>query len=210
MTVDAVPNEPNGDAPPVLRPLDAHAMPLWRKGQIIAGALRGVFHHLRGRPGRLPIIHRQVSIREHHGTVRLGHLAEIHDRVVLSAIGTETDQALVAIGNRTSVWYGTVITARRNVTIGSECAISWNCSILDDDMHDVLELQDYKLSSRGPQPVVIGDHVWIGAGAIVLKGVTIGRDAIVAAGAIVTRDVPAATLVAGAPACVIRRVAGWR
>jgi acetyltransferase-like isoleucine patch superfamily enzyme len=49
-------------------------------------------------------------------------------------------------------------------------------------------------------PIIIGDDVWIGFGAIILKGVTIGKGAIVAAGALVTRDVAPFTIVAGNPA----------
>ena len=47
---------------------------------------------------------------------------------------------------------------------------------------------------------------WIGAAATILPGVTIGADSVVAAGAVVTHDVPPATLVAGAPATVIRSI----
>ena len=54
--------------------------------------------------------------------------------------------------------------------------------------------------------VVIGDKAWIGFNSIVLKGVSIGERAIVAAGSVVTRDVPAATVVAGNPARVIREI----
>ena len=59
-----------------------------------------------------------------------------------------------------------------------------------------------------PSPIRIGQNVWIGAGAIVLPGVTIGDGAIVAAGAVVTRDVPANTLVGGVPAKTIRTISG--
>ena len=55
-------------------------------------------------------------------------------------------------------------------------------------------------------PIVVGRNVWIGAGATVLQGVTIGDDAVVAAGAVVTSDVPAAALVAGVPARVVKSV----
>jgi acetyltransferase-like isoleucine patch superfamily enzyme len=55
-------------------------------------------------------------------------------------------------------------------------------------------------------PIVVEENVWIGAGATILPGVRIGRDAVVAAGAVVADDVPAATLVAGPKADVIR---GW-
>jgi acetyltransferase-like isoleucine patch superfamily enzyme len=49
-------------------------------------------------------------------------------------------------------------------------------------------------------PVTIGDHVFIGANAVVLMGVTVGDEAVIGAGAVVTRDVPPRTIVAGVPA----------
>ncbi|HTN22374.1 MAG TPA: DapH/DapD/GlmU-related protein [Solirubrobacteraceae bacterium] len=55
-------------------------------------------------------------------------------------------------------------------------------------------------------PIAIERNVWLGAGAMVLQGVTVGSDAVVAAGAVVTRDVPPRTLVAGVPARVLREI----
>jgi acetyltransferase-like isoleucine patch superfamily enzyme len=54
--------------------------------------------------------------------------------------------------------------------------------------------------------IVIERNVWLGAGSMVLQGVTVGEDSVVAAGAVVTRDVPPATLVAGVPAQVVRPI----
>lgn len=53
-------------------------------------------------------------------------------------------------------------------------------------------------------PVCVEDDVWVGTGAIILKGVVIGRGAIIAAGAVVTRDVPRYAILGGIPAKVIR------
>jgi len=55
-------------------------------------------------------------------------------------------------------------------------------------------------------PIVIEDDAWIGAGAIILPGITIGRGAVVGAGAVVTRDVPPYTIVVGVPARPIKQI----
>lgn len=56
------------------------------------------------------------------------------------------------------------------------------------------------------RPVRICRNAWMGAGAIILPGVTIGENAIVAAGAVVTKDVPSNTIVAGVPAKILRNI----
>ncbi|MEU4318848.1 DapH/DapD/GlmU-related protein [Nocardia fluminea] len=53
-------------------------------------------------------------------------------------------------------------------------------------------------------PIDVADNVWIGAGAMILPGVSIGRDAVIAAGAVVADDVPASSLVSGSKATVRR------
>ena len=56
------------------------------------------------------------------------------------------------------------------------------------------------------KPVIVRRNAWIGAGAMILPGVTIGENAIVAAGAVVTKDVPDNTVVAGVPAKILRNI----
>jgi acetyltransferase-like isoleucine patch superfamily enzyme len=77
--------------------------------------------------------------------------------------------------------------------------------IQDTDAHNIL-------TSPGEmsQEIIIGENVWIGYRAMILKGVTIGNGAVVAAGAIVTKDVPERSLVAGVPAKVIRENVEWK
>jgi acetyltransferase-like isoleucine patch superfamily enzyme len=62
-----------------------------------------------------------------------------------------------------------------------------------------------KQNEKIANPPIIGNDVWIGSHAIVLRGVTIGDGAVIAAGAVVTRDVPAFSVCAGVPARVIRQ-----
>ncbi len=98
------------------------------------------------------------------------------------------------------------ITCFDHITIGSDCAISWNTNILDGNGHDLVVGGVPRPKS---QPVSIGNHVWIGTGVIVLPGVRIGNGAVVAAGSVVTSDVPEGVLVAGNPARIIRDAVSW-
>jgi acetyltransferase-like isoleucine patch superfamily enzyme len=202
-------NEPMTE--PQERVIRVGSMPFWRKRHLAWGMIRGaLFYGLAGLR-RLPIIHGGVIVRSANGSVRVGHFSEIHERVALAAIAPPgMPRARLTIGDYTSVWYGTVISARHEIIIGDQCAISWNCTIIDNDMHEILYAED-SAPVRAIDPAVrIGNHVWIGAQAIILKGVNIGENSVVAAGAIVTKDVPSHTLVAGAPAAPVRTIAGWR
>ncbi len=57
-----------------------------------------------------------------------------------------------------------------------------------------------------PQPVHLGNNVWIGSGSIILPGVTIGDNAVIGAGSVVTCDIPADSVAVGSPAKVVRKI----
>jgi acetyltransferase-like isoleucine patch superfamily enzyme len=105
---------------------------------------------------------------------------------------------LIKIGNGTYLNRGTEIVAAREVIIGRDCKIARDVIIMDTDQH---ALPNRELVA---EPVTIGDRVWIGARAIVLKGVHVGHDAVIAAGSVVTKDVPSASVVGGVPARILR------
>lgn len=89
-----------------------------------------------------------------------------------------------------------------SITIGENVAISSEVIIRDNDAHQINE-------SHQESPIVIGNHVWIGMRAIILKGVTVGDGAVIAAGAVVTHNVPANAMVGGVPAKIIRENIKW-
>ena len=117
------------------------------------------------------------------------------------------DAGVLTIGHGTNVNGLTKILCGESVTIGRDCTLSWDVQVLDNDFHAITV---DGVSQPMTAPVVIGDRVWVGTGAIVLKGVTIGDGAIVAAGAVVTRDVPPGSIVAGVPAKVVGHADSWR
>lgn len=97
------------------------------------------------------------------------------------------------------------IICANNIQIGNDVAIARDVIIRDTDAHSILDGKHKK-----DRPIIIGNHVWIGTRAIIMKGVTIGDGAIIAAGAIVTKNVPSNTVVAGVPAKVIRENIKWK
>lgn len=114
------------------------------------------------------------------------------------------------IGENSRIWSGS------DVTLGDHVLVSHNVSIMDNLTHPLdplarrRQVASIYASGHPPdidlddRPVTIGNDAWIGAHAVVLRGVHIGEGAIVAAGAVVTKDVAPYTIVAGNPAHPIR------
>ena len=92
-----------------------------------------------------------------------------------------------------------------NISIGNNVEISENVVIRDSDNHTIVR-DNYTMTS----PIKIGNHVWIGINATILKGVTVGDGAVIAAGSVVTKDVPPKALVGGVPAKIIKENIEWR
>jgi acetyltransferase-like isoleucine patch superfamily enzyme len=116
------------------------------------------------------------------------------------------------IGVDTRIWSGA------SIDIGDRVLISHSVNIFDNLTHPMRASERHAqarqiFTSGHPRdfflddkPIKIGDDAWIGACAIIMRGVTIGRGGIVAAGAIVTKDVPPYSVVAGNPAVVVKEL----
>ncbi len=104
-----------------------------------------------------------------------------------------------------------LLVVKKSITFGDDCMASWNTSFLDDDGHKILDITS-NTEVNLPSEVVIGDHVWIGEGAQVLKGVRINNDSVVAAGAMVFHtkaQINSNVVLAGIPAKVIKEHIIW-
>lgn len=85
------------------------------------------------------------------------------------------------------------------IEIGEQCLLADEVLVMDSDFHGVGE------GEAKSAPIVLERGVWVGARAIILKGVTIGEGAAIGAGAVVTRSVPPRSLAVGNPARVVRQ-----
>ena len=95
------------------------------------------------------------------------------------------------------------VCAARRIHIGEGTFVGVGVMIFENDFHSpVGEWTWGDATPENPRPIIIGRGVFIGARAIILKGVTIGDRAVVGAGAVVTRDIPARQRAAGNPARV--------
>lgn len=116
--------------------------------------------------------------------------------------------AVIDIGEDAGI-SGVSICAAIRVEVGSNVLIGANATVVDTDFHALkAEGRRYNGDPRDIQsaPVRIEDNVFIGAGAYILKGVTVGRNSVIGAGSIVTRSVPENFIAVGNPARAVGEV----
>jgi acetyltransferase-like isoleucine patch superfamily enzyme len=124
----------------------------------------------------------------------------------------------ISIGEWCYIGEGARVWSSKAVHIGDRVLISHSVNIFDSLTHPLnarLRHAQFKAIIQtghphsidlGERPVIVGNDVWIGANACVLRGVILGEGAVVGAGAVVTHDVPPFTIAAGNPARVIREL----
>jgi acetyltransferase-like isoleucine patch superfamily enzyme len=113
-------------------------------------------------------------------------------------------EGVVSIGAKTVMGQECTISAFQHVSIGRECVIADRVMLIDFD-HGVVEVErPIRLQGIYKRDTRVGNNVWIGYGACILRGVTVGDNAIIGTGAVVTTDVPANAVVGGVPARLIR------
>lgn len=144
-------------------------------------------------------IGRGVTMRCHR-QVTLGNNVSLADGVFMSASG---EHGKIVVGDDTHIDVRSVIYGEGGIEIGSKCAIASNV-VMYSQTNQYTQNPMLPIIEQGTQyrPVKIGNDVWIGAGALILPGITIGSHVVVGAGSVVNRDVEDWKIVVGAPARV--------
>lgn len=111
---------------------------------------------------------------------------------------------VIVFGENSFAGDGCTFGVNESIIIGKNVMIAHYVSIRDTD--HIFSNVEIPMIEQGisTDAVIIKDDVWIGHGAVVLKGVTVGKGAIIAAGAVVNRTVPDYAIVGGVPAKIIK------
>jgi len=156
-----------------------------------------------------------------HGDLQLGRKCKIHadasvdasrspgvrfgDGVIVNRYAyVQGGQGGVVFGDHVEINNHAIVNGTGGVTLGNDVLVGPGVKLISYQ-HRFAAGSPIRRQAVRPGPIRVGNDVWIGAGAIVLAGVTIGDGAVVAAGAVVSRDVAENTVVAGVPAAPMKR-----
>jgi maltose O-acetyltransferase len=143
-----------------------------------------------------------VEIPRNPWDVALGDEVALDNHVTLLTTGKRQTAPRIRIGSNTYINRFTMLDASDSIVVGEQCMVGPHCYITDHD-HGTGAEADFAAQPLQSAATRIGNNVWIGAGAIILKGVAIGDGAIIGAGAVVTKKVPPGAVAVGVPARVV-------
>jgi acetyltransferase-like isoleucine patch superfamily enzyme len=177
----------------------------------IGYALRKVFYPLLlGEVGRGVVFGRYLTFRHPH-KIRIGAGTVIDDFAVLDAKGEENDgirvgtqayigrnailsckEGSIRLGDFTNISANCTLLSETEIVLGQYCFLAGNCYIVAGGNHSFVDVSKPIMlqPSLAKGGIRIGDDVWLGAGVIVLDGVTIGSHSVVGAGSVVTVPLP--------------------
>ena len=114
----------------------------------------------------------------------------------------------LSVGTNVSIHEMAYIDSFGEITIGNNVAISHGVSIVSFD-HDIAhDPTNFKDCPPICGKIIVGDNVWIGAGARILKGVSVGEDSILAAGCVIRKSCNPLSIMGGIPAELVKRISG--
>jgi acetyltransferase-like isoleucine patch superfamily enzyme len=166
----------------------------------IVQQMRNYFQKRRlGDCGRRVFFENNVKILRYPQNVSIGSDVVIKEGCRICSCN---EHAIIRIGEQTTIGYHSFLFASEEITIGSDCLIAPFVYIVDSD-HGIARSMKINVQSNITSPIHVGNDVWVGTGAKILKGVTIGNGAIIAAGSIVNKNVDEYQIVGGIPAQIL-------
>jgi acetyltransferase-like isoleucine patch superfamily enzyme len=139
-------------------------------------------------------------------SIALGSNVFIWEMSRLEVMRARPGNIVIRIGDDTVIHPFAHIAAVKSVEIGKECLFASGVYISDHDhVWQDPNVSTLKKAELEIDPVSIGDGVWLGERAIILKGVSIGAGSVVAAGSVVTKSIPERCVVGGVPAKILKQ-----
>jgi acetyltransferase-like isoleucine patch superfamily enzyme len=175
-------------------------------GLLFIGSNVKVRHGYQLSAGKNLILEDNVSINALSANgIKLGDQVSIARDSILFCTGVIAKKGTgITIGSRTGISARAYLAGQGGITIGEDVIMGPNVKVFSEN-HNFSDLSlTIKEQGVTTQTVVIGNNCWLGAGAIILAGVTIGDGCVIAAGSVVNKSVPANSIVAGVPGKVIK------
>lgn len=113
-------------------------------------------------------------------------------------------KATVVVGSHSRL-NGVYVHAQASIRIGKNCVIAAGVNIIDSNGHELLSPNRTTGRDR-PEPIEIGQNVWIGINAIVLKGTRVGNNSVIGANSVVSGSFPENSLIVGNPARLVKQL----
>ncbi|MGG7662162.1 acyltransferase [Dyadobacter sp. BHUBP1] len=133
-----------------------------------------------------------------NGTCNIGHGSKIS----VSSTGS------LSFGENFAITAETSIITKLNIGFGDNCLLSWDTLIMDSDLHKIKNEVGSEINA--PQPISIGDNVWIGCRCLILKGAKIPNNTIIGASSLVNKPLDKEnSLYAGSPCKLIKENVSW-
>lgn len=119
------------------------------------------------------------------------------------------EKGVLEFGKNISVTAETEIIAYDTIVFGNDCLISWDCLIMDTDMHEIFDKSGNQINQS--KPIVIGNKVWIGCRSVILKGTKISDNSVIGTNSLITKDISDKSGVfAGNPVRFLRSDIDWK
>ena len=147
-----------------------------------------------------------ITMRGNNNIVKVGQSCRLRKKNKIFITG---DNNTIDIGNYVSFDQNVslVCCEGSSIVIGDDSMFAANVRIRTSDQHPIYDINDNRLNYA--KNVVIGNHVWLGASCLIMKGVSIGNNSVIGINSMVTKNIPDNCIAAGSPCKVIKNEIHW-